>query len=76
MSMMGPLWDVGHVSQDMRIFEPAFAGAAVMAFVADLWQIISGLVYAAGATNPLSRTLGVFHPEVMGAGVLYWYWGL
>jgi hypothetical protein len=72
MSIIGPLWDVGQVSQEIVIFEPPFAGAASRALVAFLWQMISGLAYAFGATNPLSRTFGVFHPTMIGWGFMYW----
>jgi hypothetical protein len=66
------LWDMGHVFHEIVIFEPPFAGAASRALVAFLWQMMSGLVYAVGATNPSSRTFGVFHPTVMGWGFMYW----
>lgn len=72
MSMIGPLWDVCQISKEVVIFEPLFAGAASRALVAFLWQMMSGLAYAVGATNPLSRTSGDFHPTVIGWGFMYW----
>jgi hypothetical protein len=38
--------------QRISIFAPALAGAASRALVAFLWQIMSVMAYAAGATNP------------------------
>jgi hypothetical protein len=58
--VIGPLWDVGQGVQRSSLVGPPFAGAAIIAYVSPLWQMISGLAYAAGVTKPLSKSVGVF----------------